>query len=102
MEIIKKIEVGTKKFLHKWVNIILKSTNIQKVSLQVEKVPPPPCSQTRKIYTPVILTIYWGPGQGNNCELDHLQDVDMSRGVDRDGDYDNDDKNYDNGDGHID
>ena len=41
-------------------------------------------------------------GYGNNCELDHLQDVYMTRGVDRDGDYDNDDKNDDNGDGHFD
>ena len=32
----------------------------------------------------------------NNCELDHLQDVDMSKGVDRDGGYDNNDINYDN------
>ena len=30
----------TKKFLHKWMNISLKSTNIEKVSLLVEKVPP--------------------------------------------------------------
>ena len=40
-------------------------------------------------------------GYGNNCEFDHLQDVeivDVSKGVDRDGDYDNDD----NGIGHID
>ena len=40
----------------------------------------------------MILTINLGPDQGNNCELDHLQDVDMSKGVDSDGDYDNDDK----------
>ena len=40
----------------------------------------------------MILTINLGQGQGNNCELDHLQDVDMSKGVDSDGDYDNDDK----------
>ena len=49
----------------------------------------------------MILTIYFGPGQGNNCELDHLQDVDMSKGVDSDGDYDNEDENDDNCDDHI-
>ena len=48
------------------------------------------------------MTINLGQGHGNNCELDHLQDVDMSKGVDRDGDYDNDDKSFDNVDGHID
>ena len=40
-------------------------------------------------------------GYGNNCELDHLQDVNMSKGVDSDGDYDNDDENDDNYDDHI-
>ena len=48
------------------------------------------------------MTINLSQGHGNNCELYHLQDVDMSKGVDRDGDYDNDDKNYHNVDGHID
>ena len=48
------------------------------------------------------MNINLGQSHRNNCELDHLQDVDMSNGVDRDGDYDNDDENYDNGDGHID
>ena len=40
METIKNL-VETKNFFHKWVNISLKSTNIQKVSLQVEKNSPP-------------------------------------------------------------
>ena len=40
METIKNL-VETKKFLHKWVNISLKSTNIQKVFLKVENVSPP-------------------------------------------------------------
>ena len=48
------------------------------------------------------MTIKLIHGYGNNCYLDHLQNVDMSKGVDRDGGYDNDDKNDDNGDGHID
>ena len=48
------------------------------------------------------ITINLGQSHCNNCELDHLQDVDMSNGVDRDGDYDNDDKSFDNVDGHID
>ena len=47
------------------------------------------------------MNINLGQGHRNNCELDHLQDIGMSNGVDRDGDYDNDDKNYDNGDSHI-
>ena len=38
------------------------------------------------------MTINYGQGYGNNCYLDHLQNVDMSKGVDRDGGYDNDDK----------
>ena len=46
-------------------------------------------------------TINLGHGNGNNCNLDPLQDIEMSKGVNRDGGYDNDDKNYDNGDGHI-
>ena len=60
METIKKL-VETKKFLHKWVNISLKSTNIQKVSLKVEKVPTPsalayqeniyPCNSENAKYT---------------------------------------------------
>ena len=48
------------------------------------------------------MNINLGQSHRNNCELDHLQDVDMSNGVDRDGDYDNDDKSFDNVDGHID
>ena len=48
------------------------------------------------------MTINLNHGYGNNFELDHLQDVDMSKGVDRGGDYDNYDKIEDNGDGHID
>ena len=48
------------------------------------------------------MTINLGQGYGNNCYLDHLQNVDMRKGVDRDGGYDNDDKKDDNGDGHID
>ena len=51
------------------------------------------------IYVMTMFTIIDGHGDGNNCDLDHLQDVDMSKGVDRDGDYDNDDKNDDTGDG---
>ena len=43
-----------------------------------------------------------GQGDGNNCELDNRQDVDMSKGAEKDGDYDNDDRNDDNGDGHFD
>ena len=39
---------------------------------------------------------------GNDFELDHLHDVDISKGVERGGDYDNDDKINDNGDVHID
>jgi hypothetical protein len=39
---------------------------------------------------------------GNNYELDDWHDVDMSKGVVRDADYDNYDNNYDNGDGHFD
>ena len=42
------------------------------------------------------MTINLNHGYGNNFELDHLQDVDMSKGVD------NYDKIEDNGDGHID
>ena len=37
-------------------------------------------------------------GYGNNFELNHMLDVDISKG----GDYDYDDKIYDNGDIHID
>ena len=47
------------------------------------------------------MTINQGQGHGNTCKLDHLQGVDMSEGVDRDVDYDNDDKNGDNGYGLI-
>ena len=39
---------------------------------------------------------------GNNFQLDHLQVVDMSKGIDRGGDYGNDDNIDDNGDIHID
>ena len=39
---------------------------------------------------------------GNNFQLDHLQVVDMSKGIDRGGDYANDDNINDNGDEHID
>ena len=39
---------------------------------------------------------------GNDFELDHLQDADISKGVSWGGDYDNDDKIDDNGDVHID
>ena len=50
----------------------------------------------------VTMTIILGHGYDNNSVLDHLQDVNMSEGVDRDGGYDNDDKNYDKIDGYID
>ena len=43
-------------------------------------------------------TINLNHGYGNDFELDHLQDVDISKGVDRGGDYDNDDKIDDNSD----
>ena len=49
-----------------------------------------------------FLTRILGHGNGNNCKLNNWQDVDMSKGVVRDGDYDNDDKNDDNHDGHFD
>ena len=48
------------------------------------------------------MTINLGQGHGNNCELDHLYDVDMSKGVDRGCDYDNNDKIDDNGDRYKD
>ena len=48
------------------------------------------------------ITINLDNGYGNNFELDYLQDVDISKGVDRGGEYDNDDNIDDNGDGHID
>ena len=49
------------------------------------------------------MTINLNHGYGNNFELNHMQDVDMSKGVvNRGGDYDNDDKIDDNGDCHID
>ena len=41
-------------------------------------------------------------GYGNDFELDRLQDVDISKGVDRGGDNGNDDKIDVNGDIHID
>ena len=50
----------------------------------------------------MTMTLILCHGYGNNCVLGHLQDVDMSEGVYRDGGYDNDDKNYDKVDGHID
>ena len=42
-------------------------------------------------------TINLNHGYGNDFELDHLQGVDIGKGVDRGGDYDNDNKIYDNG-----
>ena len=48
------------------------------------------------------MTINLNHSYGNNFELDHLQDVDISKGDDRGGDYDNDDKISDNNDVHID
>ena len=48
------------------------------------------------------MTIKLNNGYGNNFELQHLQDVDMSKGVDRGGYYDNNDKIDDNVDRHID
>ena len=47
-------------------------------------------------------TINLNHGYGNDFELDHMQYVDISKGVDRGGDYDTDDKIDDNGDVHID
>ena len=38
------------------------------------------------------MTINLGQGYVNDCYLDHLQNFDMSKGVDRDGGYDNDKK----------
>ena len=32
------------------------------------------------------MTINQGQGHGNTCKLDHLQDVDISKGVERGGD----------------
>ena len=48
------------------------------------------------------MTINLNHGYGNNFELNHMQDVDMSKGVDRGGDYHSNDKIYDNGDRHKD
>ena len=48
------------------------------------------------------MNINLGQSHRNNCELDHLQYVDMSEGIDRDSDYVDDDKNDDNVDGHFD
>ena len=48
------------------------------------------------------MTINLGQGHGNNCELDHLQYVDVSKDIDRDGDYVDDEKTYDNVHVHID
>ena len=50
----------------------------------------------------VTMTLILGHGYGNNCVLDYLQDVDLSEGVDRNGGYDNDDKNYEEVDDQID
>ena len=47
-------------------------------------------------------TINLNHGYGNDFELDHLQDVDISKGVDRGGDYDNDNEISNNRDVHID
>ena len=37
-------------------------------------------------------TVNLNHGYGNDLELDHLKDVDIGKGVDRGGDYGNDDK----------
>ena len=47
-------------------------------------------------------TVNLNHGYGNDFELDHLQDDDTSKGVDRGWDYGNDDKIDVNGDIHID
>ena len=49
-----------------------------------------------------FMTINLNHVYGNDIELNHLQDVEISKGVERGGDYDNDDKINDNGDVHID
>ena len=46
-------------------------------------------------------TINLNHGYGNDFELDHLHDVDISKGVERGGNYDNNDTIDDNGDIHI-
>ena len=46
-------------------------------------------------------TINLNHGYGNDFELDHLQDVDISKGVNRGGYYDNNDKIDDNGNVNI-
>ena len=38
----------------------------------------------------VTMTMNHGHRNGNNCVLDHLQDVDLSEGFDRDGGYNKD------------
>ena len=40
----------------------------------------------------VTMTTNHGHRNGNNCVLDHLQDVDLSEGFDRDGGYNKDHK----------
>ena len=47
------------------------------------------------------MTINLGQDYGNNCDLDYLQDFDMSKGIDRVVGYDNNDKNDNYGDGLI-
>ena len=39
---------------------------------------------------------------GNDFKRDHMQDIDISKGVDRGGAYDNNDEIDDNGDVHTD
>ena len=47
-------------------------------------------------------TINLNHGYGNDIDFNNLQDVDISKGVKRGSDYDNDDKINDNGNVHID
>ena len=45
---------------------------------------------------------YLGHHYDNCCDLDHLQDINTSKGIDRNDGYDDDEKCYDdNHDGHI-
>ena len=48
------------------------------------------------------MTINLNHSYGNDFELYHLRDVDIKKGVDRGGDYDDDDKISGNNDVHID
>ena len=48
------------------------------------------------------MTVNLSHGYGNDFQLDHLQVVDISKSVDRGGDYDDDDKISGNNDVHID